>query len=68
MPPPTRGIRHVALKVRDLARTEAFYVEIIGYRVEWRPNNHDVYLTLGEDNLALHQSLGHGAPAAVTIE
>ena len=52
--PPTRGIRHVALKVHDLQAMERFYVDILGYVVEWRPSEQEVYLTLGEDNLALH--------------
>src|SRR5689334_13265802 len=55
MPPPTRGLRHVALKCRDLASMEAFYVGSLGYGVEWRPDPDNVYLTNGEDSLALHQ-------------
>ena len=33
---------------------ERFYVELLGYRVEWRPDPENVYLTSGEDSLALH--------------
>ncbi|HEX7669694.1 MAG TPA: VOC family protein, partial [Polyangiaceae bacterium] len=55
MPPPTRGLRHVALKCRDLAGMEAFYVGSLGYDVEWRPDPDNVYLTNGEDSLALHR-------------
>ena len=54
-PPKTLGIRHVALKVRDLARAEGFYAGILGYRVEWRPDSENVYLTRDGDNLALHR-------------
>ncbi|HVU00612.1 MAG TPA: VOC family protein [Polyangiaceae bacterium] len=53
-PSPTRGLRHVALKVRDLPAMEAFYEGVLGYRVEWRPDPENVYLTNGEDSLALH--------------
>ena len=52
--PPTRGIRHVALLVRDMATMERFYCDILGYTVEWRPSADELYLTRGEDNLALH--------------
>ena len=55
MPPPTLGIRHVALTVKALAPAEAFYVGILGYTVEWRPDPQNVYLHLAGDNLALHQ-------------
>jgi len=50
------GMRHVALFVRDLAATEIFYTELLGMEVEWRPDEHNVYLTSGGDNLALHQA------------
>jgi len=53
-PRPTRGLRHVALKCRDLAAMEAFYEGVLGYAIEWRPDPDNVYLTNGEDSLALH--------------
>lgn len=48
------GFCHAALRVRDLARSERFYVEGFSMRVEWRPDPENVYLTSGADNLALH--------------
>src|ERR1700688_3098595 len=53
--PPTLGIRHIALKVRNIEASEAFYVKVLGYRVEWRPDVDNVYLTRDGDNLALHK-------------
>ncbi|MCB1772379.1 MAG: VOC family protein [Gammaproteobacteria bacterium] len=50
------GMRHVALFVRDMAACERFYVNLIGMEVEWRPDERNVYLTSGGDNLALHQA------------
>lgn len=54
-PPPPIGLRHLALVVRDVARAEAFYVGVLGFRVEWRPDPDNLYLRLGDDNLALHR-------------
>lgn len=54
-PPATLGIRHVALNVADLKKTEKFYQDILGYRVEWRPDPDNVYLIRDSDNLALHR-------------
>ncbi len=54
-PRPTGGMRHVALFVSDLDACEHFYVELLGMRVEWRPDSDNVYLTSGNDNLALHR-------------
>lgn len=32
-----------------------FYVELLGFVVEWEPDADNVYLTSGSDNLALHR-------------
>ncbi len=54
--PPAAGLRHVALNVKDLEACERFYTELLGMRVEWRPDANNVYLTSGSDNLALHRA------------
>ncbi|VAW97014.1 Putative ring-cleaving dioxygenase [hydrothermal vent metagenome] len=54
-PSKTTGMRHVALCVSDLAACEYFYVELMAMTVEWRPDADNVYLTSGNDNLALHK-------------
>ena len=53
-PNPTTGMRHVALFVHNYKATEKFYVDLLGMKVEWRPDDFSVYLTSGNDNLALH--------------
>ena len=55
-PAATAGLRHVALTVQDLESCERFYTELLGMRVEWRPDADNVYLTSGPDNLALHRA------------
>lgn len=55
-PPPTGGMRHVALFVENYAECEYFYVELMGMKVEWRPDEDNVYLCSGNDNLALHRA------------
>ncbi len=57
------GMRHVALNVRDMQASERFYVELLGMRVEWRPDPDNLYLTSGPDNLALHKAVA-GEPDA----
>ncbi|MBU2710524.1 VOC family protein [Zooshikella harenae] len=54
-PKKTAGLRHVALFVEDLAACEHFYVNLLEMTVEWRPDNENVFLTSGNDNLALHK-------------
>jgi catechol 2,3-dioxygenase-like lactoylglutathione lyase family enzyme len=61
IPRSLRGLRHVALKCRHIAETERFYVDLLGYRVEWRPDPENIYLTNGEDSLALHADAAAGA-------
>lgn len=50
-----RGLRHVALRVTDLARSRAFYEQLLGMKVVWEPDADNVYFSSGTDNLALHQ-------------
>jgi catechol 2,3-dioxygenase-like lactoylglutathione lyase family enzyme len=50
-----RGLWHLALKVRDVQRATAFYTTHFGMRVVWAPDPDNVYLSSGDDNLALHQ-------------
>ena len=54
--PATFGLRHVALNVRDLEACRDFYVGILGMAVEWQPDEDNIYLTSGNDNLALHRA------------
>jgi catechol 2,3-dioxygenase-like lactoylglutathione lyase family enzyme len=60
--PPLLGIRHVALFMQDLAAAERFWVDVMGYEVEWRPDPDNVYLRGGRDNLALHRAAPHPDP------
>ncbi len=62
-PEPTAGMRHVALNVRDLKSAEHFYIQLMGMTVEWRPDSDNVYLTSGNDNLALHRAKEDHSPA-----
>jgi len=55
-PQATSGLRHIALFVTDLSACEYFYIELLGMKVEWRPDADNVYLTSGNDNLALHRA------------
>ena len=50
------GLRHLALSVRDLDAMKRFYVDLLGFAVEWEPDADNVYLSSGIDNLALHRA------------
>src|SRR5882762_5186871 len=65
--PPDRpthaGLRHLALNARDLDAMKRFYVDLLGFEVEWEPDPDNVYLSSGCDNLALHRTTGSGGAA-----
>jgi catechol 2,3-dioxygenase-like lactoylglutathione lyase family enzyme len=62
--PPHAGLRHLALNVRDLEGMRRFYVETLGFAVEWEPDPDNVYLSSGIDNLALHRAAAGAAAGA----
>jgi catechol 2,3-dioxygenase-like lactoylglutathione lyase family enzyme len=53
--PTVRGLWHLALRVKDLKRSRAFYEELFGMKAVWEPDADNLYLSSGRDNLALHQ-------------
>ena len=65
--PPLIGLRHVALNVRDVDRSLAFYRDVLGMQLEWRPDPENIYLTFGSDNLALHQLPADRDPGATQV-
>ena len=50
------GLRHLALNARQLDAMKRFYVDLLGFAVEWEPDADNVYLSSGIDNLALHRA------------
>jgi catechol 2,3-dioxygenase-like lactoylglutathione lyase family enzyme len=62
--PSHRGLRHLALGVRQLEAMKRFYVDVLGFSVEWEPDADNVYLSSGIDNLALHRSTGPAMTAS----
>lgn len=50
------GMRHIALYCENLDACYTFYTKIIGMQLEWQPDADNIYLTSGNDNLALHQA------------
>jgi len=56
--PSHAGLRHLALNVRDVAAMQRFYVDLLGFAVEWEPDADNLYLSSGIDNLALHRATG----------
>ena len=55
---PTLGLRHLALWIDDaaFAETVAFYRGALAMQVQWQPDDDNVYLSSGADNLALHRA------------
>jgi catechol 2,3-dioxygenase-like lactoylglutathione lyase family enzyme len=57
------GLRHLALNVTRLDEMKTFYVALLGFAVEWQPDDDNIYLSSGIDNLALHRSTSAAAAA-----
>jgi catechol 2,3-dioxygenase-like lactoylglutathione lyase family enzyme len=63
-----QGMRHVALKVKDAARSKAFYRERFGMDVVWEPDAQNVYLSSGCDNIAIHEITDEFAATAAELQ
>lgn len=50
-----QGLRHLALKVRNIMKSKTFYESLFQMTVVWQPDPGNVYMSSGVDNLALHQ-------------
>jgi catechol 2,3-dioxygenase-like lactoylglutathione lyase family enzyme len=59
-----QGMRHVALKVKNVAQSKTFYQEILGMDVVWEPDAENVYLSSGCDNIAIHAVSANFAASA----
>ncbi len=53
-----RGMRHLALRVRNVAKSAEFYQRVFGMKLVWQPDPDNAYLSSGCDNLALHKADG----------
>jgi catechol 2,3-dioxygenase-like lactoylglutathione lyase family enzyme len=62
-----RGMRHLALRVNDVARTTEFYARVFGMHLAWQPDSDNAYLSSGCDNLALHRG-GPGDSGAGALD
>lgn len=55
-PKPTTGLRHIALFIKNFDACVQFYTQLLAMRIEWHPDPDNIYLTSGNDNLALHRA------------
>lgn len=61
-PKPTAGLHHVALYVKNFAECEHFYTQLMGMKIDWKPDADNLYLTTGTDNFALHRAPADFSP------
>ena len=66
--PTHAGLRHLALNARDLDAMKHFYVDVLGFAVEWEPDADNIYLTSGRDNLALHRATDSRAATGQALD
>src|ERR1700674_430334 len=66
--PTHAGLRHLALNASDLDAMKRFYVDVLGFTIEWEPDPDNIYLTSGRDNLALHRAAGGRSPSGQALD
>jgi catechol 2,3-dioxygenase-like lactoylglutathione lyase family enzyme len=50
------GLHHVALYATQFEACANFYTELLGMKIVWQPDVDNIYLSSGNDNLALHRA------------
>jgi len=63
-----KGMRHIALKVKDAARSKEFYCKFFGMDVVWEPDAENIYLSSGCDNIAIHKMTDEYAQGAAELQ
>ena len=66
--PTHAGLRHLALNASDLDAMKRFYVDVLGFAIEWEPDPDNIYLTSGRDNLALHRAASGRSPSGQALD
>lgn len=51
-----KGMHHLALLVKNFEACAHFYIELLGMKIVWQPDADNLYLSSGNDNLALHRA------------
>src|SRR3990167_60730 len=59
----TAGLHHLALFAKQFDACKHFYVDLLGMKVVWQPDADNLYLSSGNDNLALHRAPQDFVPA-----
>jgi len=67
-PANTLGMRHIALFVENIEACLDFYTRLVGMEIEWQPDDNNIYLTSGSDNLALHRWQGGSLSGAQKLD
>lgn len=62
-PNPTLGLRHVALYAKQFEACARFYIDLLGMKIDWQPDDDNLYLTANGDNFALHRAPADFAPS-----
>ena len=62
-PNATAGLHHIALYIKKFVECEYFYTQLLGMKIVWKPDDDNVYLSSGNDNLALHRAPVDFTPA-----
>lgn len=59
---PIKGLHHLALWVKNFEACVQFYTQLVGMQIEWQPDDNNIYLCSGSDNLALHRAPENFSP------